>query len=488
MKDKLTDLDWYQDNPSSYTVFVFGEIFSDKRPLLQNLLLGKSAYEAYSLYWYLKEVTNIRGSDNLSSSEWAGRFFALYAALNLFQGERCEFAEMGSTLFASIDKINAIHHAVQHKIENLQNVEFVGVEKSDFFADVAEVLHPNVKITHFDNWTGVHAPVGNRVGVSYQAASYAFDSTDDLVSWLTQFRFSIDCIFFSTQKITEHVTALGKRYTLFNLDEFLEKMKDRKYTVSHISTQKVQYPYYSYYAIWFVTHNLSEEETGRFEKYIEQSQPVGMNFSINLNGGFESFTPDVKPFVHQAQHFDSDQETLGMVSNSWVASLKNWWSTAVLRRDPVRLADKTQIFDFGYPNAYRLLAEHIFSVGQREKALSLLDVWRKGSNIKPDTIGRRNFRTIALSPPYVHNGGYCWTLKLDTLQVGYGDSVQNSYQSDLVLLENGMRLGPSHEMHDKIRSIGLGSYSYWDGMLYFSSSDDTDPNKNGRKYSIMVPK
>ncbi len=55
------------------------------------------------------------------------------------------------------------------------------------------------------------------------------------------------------------------------------------------------------------------------------------------------------------------------------------------------------------------------------------------------------------------------------------------------LQENGVRLGPSDSSHESIRELGLGRYSMWEGALYFSSSDGSDPILNGRTYTFKVP-
>ncbi len=59
--------------------------------------------------------------------------------------------------------------------------------------------------------------------------------------------------------------------------------------------------------------------------------------------------------------------------------------------------------------------------------------------------------------------------------------------SPVVLHEDGLPLGPAHCSHDDIRTLGKGRYSHWGPALYFSSSDNTDPNENGRTYSIQPP-
>ena len=56
----------------------------------------------------------------------------------------------------------------------------------------------------------------------------------------------------------------------------------------------------------------------------------------------------------------------------------------------------------------------------------------------------------------------------------------------LVLFEDDFPLGPSDALHEAIRNEGRGLYSHWNGHLYFSSSDGTDPRSNARVYSYRV--
>jgi len=60
-------------------------------------------------------------------------------------------------------------------------------------------------------------------------------------------------------------------------------------------------------------------------------------------------------------------------------------------------------------------------------------------------------------------------------------------RSVITLYEDGQPLGPAHVSHDDIRTLGRGRYSHWGAALYFSASDDTDPNTNGRLYSVQPP-
>ena len=58
----------------------------------------------------------------------------------------------------------------------------------------------------------------------------------------------------------------------------------------------------------------------------------------------------------------------------------------------------------------------------------------------------------------------------------------------LFLYENETPLLPGDALHDTIRTDGKGSYSVWPAgkqcALYMSTSDNTDPNRNGRTYSL----
>jgi len=85
-----------------------------------------------------------------------------------------------------------------------------------------------------------------------------------------------------------------------------------------------------------------------------------------------------------------------------------------------------------------------------------------------------------LERPFHHNGGNCWTVSLDFS----GDDPLDPARSPLVLFEDGVELGPPHSSHGEIRMAGAGRYSHWESTLYFSASDNSNPNENGRCYEI----
>ena len=67
-----------------------------------------------------------------------------------------------------------------------------------------------------------------------------------------------------------------------------------------------------------------------------------------------------------------------------------------------------------------------------------------------------------------------------------GDSDAQPTISTLRLFENGVELGPAHSVHHDIRLFGQGQFSHWGNALIFSSSDNTNPLTNGRKYTYTM--
>jgi hypothetical protein len=87
------------------------------------------------------------------------------------------------------------------------------------------------------------------------------------------------------------------------------------------------------------------------------------------------------------------------------------------------------------------------------------------------------------------DGGFGYTARL-SLRPTFGylvaaDSPDGSHSS-LRLHENGQLLGAAHTLHSDIRERGQGRYSHWNGHLWFSTSDSSDPRANGRTYSVST--
>lgn len=92
---------------------------------------------------------------------------------------------------------------------------------------------------------------------------------------------------------------------------------------------------------------------------------------------------------------------------------------------------------------------------------------------------------IALERPFRHERGGCWRVQLPAAVAWAADTAERPTVCPLTLFEDERRLGPSHASHAEIAAAGAGRFSVWrDGWLYFSTSDNSDPNANGRVYRL----
>ena len=107
---------------------------------------------------------------------------------------------------------------------------------------------------------------------------------------------------------------------------------------------------------------------------------------------------------------------------------------------------------------------------------------RVGGIVMPACPRRCLVRLESIEP----GDGHCFMTELPT-DLRAGDNPDDPFASPLVLLENGMELGPPHAVHAEIRGIGSGRFSHWQRTLFFSSSDNSDPRVNGRDYRVYLP-
>jgi len=104
--------------------------------------------------------------------------------------------------------------------------------------------------------------------------------------------------------------------------------------------------------------------------------------------------------------------------------------------------------------------------------------------VSPRGFARRML--AGLRPPFkgdlmelTHERGNCYVAPLTRKLIS-----DSNGRSRLKLLEDGQELPFPHSSHDDIREFGAGGYSHWGDAVFFSSSDNSDPAKNGRRYSV----
>ncbi|MFZ4855515.1 MAG: class I SAM-dependent methyltransferase [Desulfuromonadaceae bacterium] len=88
-----------------------------------------------------------------------------------------------------------------------------------------------------------------------------------------------------------------------------------------------------------------------------------------------------------------------------------------------------------------------------------------------------------IKSPFTHVSDNCWMIELPDL-ADMADSNDSHRKSTLRMYEGTDMMSFAHSTHRAIHRYGAGRYSHWNGNLYFSTSDNSDPNTNGRIYSI----
>lgn len=97
---------------------------------------------------------------------------------------------------------------------------------------------------------------------------------------------------------------------------------------------------------------------------------------------------------------------------------------------------------------------------------------------------------LVLRRPFLHQSGHAYVGHF--LFIGpKPDKRGNQNQSTLQLFEDDKLLGPQHISSDDVARTGHGLYLFWsengDTVVVFSSSDNSDPDTNGRTYRIFDP-
>lgn len=65
-----------------------------------------------------------------------------------------------------------------------------------------------------------------------------------------------------------------------------------------------------------------------------------------------------------------------------------------------------------------------------------------------------------------------------------GDNANSPYRSNLQVREDGEPLGPPHVLYESLVAEGGGAFVHWGRSLFFSTSDNSDPRHNGRRYAL----
>jgi hypothetical protein len=119
-------------------------------------------------------------------------------------------------------------------------------------------------------------------------------------------------------------------------------------------------------------------------------------------------------------------------------------------------------------------------------AYALTAYWLKVSYLPPvrsETEPKVAGTKLLLRRPYLRF--------LDSDFVGLADTADNNERSPVQIYEDDKPLGPAHSSHAGVAKTGRGRFSHWErnggAIFVFSSSDNSDPQTNGRAYWAVKP-
>jgi hypothetical protein len=128
-------------------------------------------------------------------------------------------------------------------------------------------------------------------------------------------------------------------------------------------------------------------------------------------------------------------------------------------------------------NLVRLNAERQRALGE---AVDLIERESQAAADRQEPPGPKR-RVFPLIKPFSREGEFCFLAPIPARLLAV-----LKREMKLTIQENGKDLGPADSPHQQIRDRGGGAYSVWDREIYFSSSDRSDCNSNGRRYSIVA--
>lgn len=100
--------------------------------------------------------------------------------------------------------------------------------------------------------------------------------------------------------------------------------------------------------------------------------------------------------------------------------------------------------------------------------------------------GMVRHRLVVLEGPFAR-GGSQLAFRAEVPRDLPDDHNGTIVNSRVEVLENGRPLGPGHAEISQVDEVGNGAFAHLRDGLWFSTSDRTDPNTNGRRYQLRVP-
>jgi hypothetical protein len=293
---------WYGPRPLHHAVCLLGSVSEspDAPPYLHNAFFGKRAVEAFQAATYLDDLLRLRRFPRLIQTA----FLLLYLSLKAMKGDRVQFLELGSTLYAAYEKLANTERFLQRRAgigvgstvtapepTLVERIEFLGVELSDRQRAMSALLHPTVPLQLFATIGEVPRSDLPRAAFSLGVGNYAFEDTGELAAWLLQSRFTVLRERFTLRR-DYNWEIMGKRFVCFALPQLAATMREHGYRVSLLSFVEAA-PFLDspssdaadevFLEAHLAVHDLTHGEMENVADDIRRYRLVGIESSFNSN-------------------------------------------------------------------------------------------------------------------------------------------------------------------------------------------------------------
>jgi len=184
--------------------------------------------------------------------------------------------EIGSTLFATIDKLEKSCRSSGLSIP-ARSICYRGVEVSDLFARVSQLLHPQAQMTLFSDWKQL--PPTERATTfarSYQATSYAFDDTPELAAWMTRASSGLHGVWLSLGNKDEEIKAHGKKALFFSIEQLCPLLNSAGFAVFPVSTERFVFAEKEFISAFVFVTDMNAAQLRRFFELCDKNADFGV--------------------------------------------------------------------------------------------------------------------------------------------------------------------------------------------------------------------
>lgn len=222
--------------------------------------------------------------------------------------------------------------------------------------------------------------------------------------------------------------------------------------------QSVNHPTPEY---WLEIKKCYNESNSLIKRYLEFDYIKGAYFNVD----------GLKPKFRALKNLLRDRKTARERGMDWMTDIRDWvggW--------PMEFVKEDELAKFCRQKLDLKLVRLLTGEGNTEFVFSKGHTW-----LEPLLTQRI---PAELTGPFVAGRGHLWKAKVEATALA--DTPDAPRRSTLLLWEDDIPLAYPHGRIHDIEAYGHGRYSHGRDEIFFSTSDNSDPNTNGRKYTFTV--